>query len=133
MFSNHPQRPICWETANGGGGGNVSCDFGGGKRTIECALQLRKWDLSGLCPFPLRKMTLREQRGGGENVSQVAGSKTVLGEGFYGFPLPLGRAKGGAKRTEKQSLARMAPRKPFFEALRKRFLRRSPEGNSGDF
>ena len=26
---------------------------------------LRKWDLSGLCPFPLRRMTLRKQRGGG--------------------------------------------------------------------
>ena len=25
---------------------------------------LRKWDLSGLCPFPLRRMTLRKQRGG---------------------------------------------------------------------
>ena len=24
----------------------------------------RKWDSSGLCPFPLRKMTGREQRGG---------------------------------------------------------------------
>ena len=34
------------------------------------------------------------------------------------------RAKGGgAKRTEKQNLARMARRKPFFETLRKLFLR----------
>ena len=41
--------------------------------------------------------------------------------------------KGGAKRTEKQNLAKMARRKPFFETLRKRFLRRSAEGNSGNF
>ena len=40
---------------------------------------------------------------------------------------------GGAKRTEKQNLARMACRKPFFETLRKWFLRRSAEGNSGHF
>ena len=44
----------------------------------------------------------------------------------------LDRAKGGgAKRTEKQNLARMARRKPFFETIQKCFLRRSPEGNSG--
>ena len=46
---------------------------GGWERTIECPLQnhfggLRKWDSSGLCPFPPKKMTLREQNGGG-NVS----------------------------------------------------------------
>ena len=41
--------------------------------------------------------------------------------------------KGGAKRTEKQNLARMARRKLFFETLRKLFLRRSAEGNSGHF
>ena len=51
------------------GGENVSCDFLGGKRTIERALQtsfgrLRKWDLSGLCRFPLRKTTGRKQTGG---------------------------------------------------------------------
>ena len=46
--------------------------------------------------------------------------------------LSLGRAKGGAKRTEKQNLARMAPWKPFFLTLQNWFLR-SPEGNSGDF
>ena len=58
-----------------GGGQNVSCDFGGGgERTIECPLQnhrflcFRKWDLSGLRPFPPKKMTWHEQRGGG-NVS----------------------------------------------------------------
>ena len=39
---------------------------------------------------------------------------------------------GGAKRTEKQNLARMASRKPVFETLRKLFLR-SAEGNSGHF
>ena len=40
--------------------------------------------------------------------------------------------KGGAKSTEKQNLASMAPWKPFLETLRTWFLRRSPEGNSGD-
>ena len=41
----------------------------------------------------------------------------------------MGRAKGGggAKRTEKQNLARMARRKPFFETLRKLVLRWSAE------
>ena len=43
------------------GGGNIlqsapsKTNFGG----------LRKWDSSGLCPFPLRTMTGREQTGGG--------------------------------------------------------------------
>ena len=32
---------IIWKAANGGQ--NVSCDFGGGKRTIECALQNQFW------------------------------------------------------------------------------------------
>ena len=54
------------------GGQNVSYDFLGGKRTIECALQNQFWRVpkvgSGLCLFPLRKMTLCEQTGR-ENVS----------------------------------------------------------------
>ena len=52
----------------------------GGKRTIECALPkptfggLRKWDWSGRCPFPLRDMAARGQKGGGnirENSKRV--------------------------------------------------------------
>ena len=55
---------------DGSSGHRVSCDFGDGKCTIERALQnqfgeLRKWDRSGLCPRPLRKMIGREQTGGG--------------------------------------------------------------------
>ena len=85
----------------GGGGQNVSCDFGGGggKRTIKHPLQnqfwrpqkvVRKWDLSGLCPFPLRRMTLREQRrGGGNRIISGGGPKPFLGRGFMVcFPLP---------------------------------------------
>ena len=41
--------------------------------------------------------------------------------------------KGGAKRTEKQNLARMARRKPILETLQKCLLRRSTEGISGNF
>ena len=43
---------------------------------------LRKWDRSGLCPFPLSKMTGREQTGGGETYHRWGGSKTVFGDGF---------------------------------------------------
>ena len=39
----------------------------------------------------------------------------------------------GGKTYRKANLARMARRKPFFEALRKLFLRWSAEGNSGHF
>ena len=68
------------------GGQNVLCDFGGGGgRTIECALQnqfggLRKWDWSGLCPFPLRKMTGREQMGGNRIIGE--GPNRFWGRGF---------------------------------------------------
>ena len=44
-------------------------------------------DWSGLWSFPLKKMTGREQTGGGKRIIS-AGSKTVFGKGFYGmFPL----------------------------------------------
>ena len=62
----------------GGGGRNVpqsapsTSSFGG----------LRKWDSSGLCPFPLRRMTGREQTwGGGERYHRGGGPN------FFG-PLP---------------------------------------------
>ena len=85
-----------------GGGQNVSCDFGGENVLYSAPSKpsfggLRKWDLSGLCPFPLRKMTLREQRGGG-SYHKWGGPKPFLGRGlgFYGmfspplsFPPPL--------------------------------------------
>ena len=68
---------------------NVSCDFGvgGGEHTIERGLQnhsfggVRKWDWSGLCPFPLRKMTGREQ-GGGESYHRWGCPKLFLGRDF---------------------------------------------------
>ena len=65
------------------------------KRAIKCPLQtsfggLRKWDSSGLCPFPLRRMTGREQRGG-ESYHKWGGPKPFLGRGFMVclFSLPL--------------------------------------------
>ena len=43
-------------------------------------LKLRKWDLSGLCPFHVRRMTLREQRGGGKSYHKWGGPIPFLGE-----------------------------------------------------
>ena len=78
------------------GGQNVSCDFGGGKRTIERALSktsfggLRKWDLPGLCRFPLRKTTGRKRTGGGKRIIGGGVQNLFFGKGFYGmFSPPL--------------------------------------------
>ena len=88
---------ICWATAEGGGGQNVTRDFGwGGKRTAERALQttfggLRNWAWSGRCLFPLREMTESRQKGGGgeRSVGGGGGPKTFLGRGFtVCFPPP---------------------------------------------
>ena len=49
------------------------------------------------------------------------------------WPLDSAELKGGAKRTEKQNLERMAPWKPFLETLRQWFLRRSREGKPWGF
>ena len=83
------------EIRKGGGGKTYRRDFGGGgKRTIKPPSKtsfggLRKWDLSGLCPFPLRRMTLRKQRGGGNRIISAGGPKPFLGRGFMVcFPLP---------------------------------------------
>ena len=52
------------------GGGDVYCDFFGGAphyraRPPKLVLEASgKWDWSGLCPFPPKKMTGRGQRGG---------------------------------------------------------------------
>ena len=82
-----------------GGGQNVSCDFfcdfGDGKTYHKAPPPkpsfggLRKWDLSGLCPFPLRRMTLREQRGGGNRIIS-GGVQNRFWEGisWYVFPSP---------------------------------------------
>ena len=66
--------------------------WGGGKGTIECPLQTQFWrtkksDSSGLCPFPQRKMTGREQ-GGGETYHRWGGPKLFFGERFYGMSSP---------------------------------------------
>ena len=50
--------------------------------------------------------------------------------------MPNGLAQlkeGGRNVPRSKNLARIAPWKPFLETLRKWFLRRSREGNSGDF
>ena len=80
----------------GGGGKTYRAILGGeGQRTIKCPSKtsfggLRKWDLSGLCPFPPRKMTGREQRRGGGKRIISGGVQNVSGEGFYGmFSPPL--------------------------------------------
>ena len=82
-----------WEFAKGGGQ-NVSCDLGWGKRTIKHPLQNQFWRPQKVgfvwsVPVPLRRMTLRKQRGG-KSYHKWGGSKTVFGEGFYGiFSPPL--------------------------------------------
>ena len=68
------------------GGQNVSCDFLGGKRTIDAPSKasfggLRKWDLPGLCRFPLRKTTGRKQRGGAETYHRWGGAPKPEEEG----------------------------------------------------
>ena len=82
-----------------GGGQNGSCNFGGrggqsfsSVRPPKPVLEgsERKWDWSGLCPFPLRIITGREQTaGGGKRIIGGGGPKSFFGEGFYGMSSPL--------------------------------------------
>ena len=89
-----------------GGVQNVSCDLGGegtccrarppkpggGGGERYCRVCLRKWDWSGLCTFPLRKMTGREQTGGLETYHRWGGPKPFLGRGSmvrFSFPMPF--------------------------------------------
>ena len=56
------------------GGQNVSFDFGGGKRTIECALQNQFWrpEKAGFAwsvPVSSKENNRAKTNGGGENVS----------------------------------------------------------------
>ena len=45
--------------------------------------------LSGLCPFPLRRMTLREQRGGGNRIISGGVQNRFWGGAlWYVFPSP---------------------------------------------
>ena len=56
------------------GGQNVSCDFGEGKRTMECAVQSQFWralkvGLVWSVPVPSKENDIAWTNGGGENVS----------------------------------------------------------------
>ena len=107
-----------WKAANGGQ--NVSCDFGGGKRTIERPSKttfggLRTWDLSGLCPFPPKTMTWSEQTGGSSERIIGGGVQNCFWGGvlWYVFPYPefstpfvfsdLPSAKSKENRTKQKS------------------------------
>ena len=77
------------------GGQNVSCDFGGGgKRTIECALQNQFWrpqkvGFAWSLPVSSKENNRAKTKGGGKRIIG-GGSKTVFGKGFYGmFSPPL--------------------------------------------
>ena len=68
--------------------------LGGGKCTTERALQtwfggLRKWDWSGLCPFPLRRtMTGREKGRGNRIIGGGVQNRFWGGVLWYVFPSP---------------------------------------------
>ena len=67
--------------------------FVGGKRAIKCPLQgqfwrPQKWDSSGLCLFPVRKMTGHEQRGGKRIISGGVQIRFGGGALWYVFPSP---------------------------------------------
>ena len=82
-----------WEFAKGWGP-NVSCDFGGGQRTIKCPLQNQfleaseGGDLSGLWSFPLRRMRGREQGRGKRIISGGVQNRFWGGALWCVFPLP---------------------------------------------
>ena len=75
-----------------GGGQNVSCDLGEAKRTIKCPLQTQFWrpqKVGFVWSVPLRRMTLREQKGGGKSHHKWGGPKPFSGRGFMVCcPLP---------------------------------------------
>ena len=81
------ESPGVWTIANGGGGGqNVSCDFRGENVLWSAPSKtsfggLRKWDSSGLCTFPPRKITGCEQTEGENRITGGGGSKTFGGGG----------------------------------------------------
>ena len=79
------------------GGQNISCDFGGGERTIECALQNKFWRAEKVgfawsVPVSSKENNRAKTNGGGggETYDRWGGPKPFLGEGFYGmFSPPL--------------------------------------------
>ena len=92
-FLAFPFRMNAWEFAKGGGAKRIMRFWGGGNVLSSAPSKtsfggLRKWDLSGLCPSPLTRMTLCEQRGG-KSYHKWGGPKPFLGRGFMvWFPLP---------------------------------------------
>ena len=96
VFWRRPTPPVNMMLGNRkGGGAKGSVRFWGGGTyhrappKLACGC-LRKWDSSGLCPFPLKSMTRREQ-GGGESYTIGEGDpKLFLGRGliWYVFPSP---------------------------------------------
>ena len=75
------------------GGQNLSCDFWGGKRTIECPFQNQFWrpqkvGFDWSVPVSSKEMTRHEQ-GGWKRIISGGGPKPFLGMGFMVcFPLP---------------------------------------------
>ena len=76
------------------GGQNVSCDFGGGKRTIERALQNQFWrpqkvGFAWSVPVSSKENNRAKTNGGGKRIIGGGGQKPFLGRGFMVcFPLP---------------------------------------------
>ena len=117
------------------GGQNVSCDFGGGKRTIERALQNQSWKpqevgFARSVPVSSKKTTGRKQRG--------AGGKSIIGGGvqnrclegvlWYVFPSPefstgivLSGLRGATQMFGRVFRIFFAFFKPFFVSLLKVF------------
>ena len=85
-----------WEIANGGAKRIARFWGGGGKRTIECPFQNHYWRRQKVgfvwsVPFPPKKITWREQRGGRKRIiCGGGGSKTVtvFEEGFLWCVFP---------------------------------------------
>ena len=82
---------LCWGMANGGARRIVRFFWGESVPSKASFGGLRKWDWSGLRPFPLRKMTLREQTGGGGETypvfanTSLINSKNKIGNGIGNF------------------------------------------------
>ena len=76
------------------GGQNVSCDFGGGKRTIECALQNQFWrpqkvGFAWSVPVSSKENNRAKTNGGGKRIIG-GGVQNRFWEGvlWYVFPSP---------------------------------------------
>ena len=78
------------------GGQNVSCQFGGGKRTIKCPLQTQFWRPQKVgfvwsVPVSSKENDIAWTGGGRKSYHKWGGPKPFLGRGFMVcFPLPWG-------------------------------------------